>query len=123
MERVTLLSQRLDILLSYSTNQEIPANVRSALQRAAELRRTVDTADTAIRNIEAQRERLTADQDRTRRNLEAAGNQTPQGQDFLRRLVSLDSEIDALSVSLERANAEARAARTSFENYLNNLNL
>jgi hypothetical protein len=122
-ERITLLPLRLDALISYTTNQEIPANVRQALQRAVELRRTVDTADVAVREIETQRERLIADQDRIRRNLEAAGNETQQGQEFLRRLVSLDSEIDAIVSGLERARVNARAARTAFENYLNTLNL
>jgi len=122
-ESITLLPLRLDALLSYSTNQEIPANVRRALERAVELRRAVDTADAEIRDIEAQRNRLVADQDRIRRNLEAAGNQTSQGQEYLRRLVALDSEIDGLSTRLERANANARTARTAFENYLNSLNL
>ena len=122
-ERITLLTQRPDTLLSYTTNQEIPNNVRQALQRAVELRRAVDTADAAVRDIEAQRSRLIADQDRTRRNLEAAGSQTQQGQEFLRRLVALDSEIDALVPNLERAQANTRTAQQAFENYLNGLNL
>ncbi|MCL2764924.1 MAG: hypothetical protein FWD40_06550 [Treponema sp.] len=122
-QTVALLSARTETLFAYTGNQEIPSNVRAALQRAAELRRSMDAADTNVRNIEAQRERLASDQDRVRRNLEAAGSQTPQGQDFLRRLVAIDSEIDALSASLERANSEARSARGAFENYLNNLNL
>jgi hypothetical protein len=122
-ERITLLPLRLETLISYTTNQEIPANVRAALQRAVELRRAVDAADSAARDIEVQRDRLIADQDRTRRNLEAVGNQTQQGQEFLRRLVSLDSDIDELTSSLERARANVRSARTAFENYLNTLNL
>ncbi|MDR2542278.1 MAG: DUF4139 domain-containing protein [Treponema sp.] len=122
-ERIMLLPMRTDTLLSYTTNQEIPANVRQALTRAAELRRAVDTAEAAVREIEAQRTRLVADQDRIRRNLEAAGNQTQQGQEFLRRLVALDSEIDAAAASLVTANDNVRTAREAFERYLNGLNL
>jgi hypothetical protein len=122
-ESITLLPLRLDTLLSYTTNQEIPANVRQALTRAVELRRVVDAADSSIRTIEVQRNQLIADQDRIRRNLEAAGNQSQQGQEYLRRLVSLDGEIDAAAVSLQRANETARAARQALENYLNGLNL
>jgi len=122
-ETITLLPLRLDSLISYSTNQEIPANVRRALERAVELRCTVDTADNNIRDIEAQRNRLVADQDRVRRNLEAAGNQTQQGQEYLRRLVALDTEIDGLSADLGRAQTNARNARNELERYLNGLNL
>ena len=121
-ESITLLPMQLNSLISYSSNQEIPSNVRTALQRAVELRRAVDAADANVRDIEAQKNRLIADQDRIRKNLEAAG-QTQQGQEYLRRLVSLDSEIDSLTADLERASANARTARTAYENYLSSLNL
>ena len=122
-ERITLLPLSLNSLISYTSNQEIPANVRAALQRAVELRQNVDKADTAVKEIEAQKNRLIADQDRIRKNLEAAGNQTPQGQEYLRRLTALDNEIDACSANLEKANADAKAARTAFDAYINSINL
>jgi hypothetical protein len=121
-ERIALLSLRQDTFLSYTTNQEIPPRVREALQRAVELRRAYDAADTSVKEIEAQRSRLIADQDRIRRNLEAAGNQSAQGQEYLNRLVSLDGEIDALTPALDRANNNAKTAREAWENYLNGLN-
>ncbi|MDR2965276.1 MAG: DUF4139 domain-containing protein [Treponema sp.] len=122
-ERITLLSQRPESILSYSTNQEIPQRVRTALQRAVELRQAVDTANNNIRNIESDRNRQIAEQDRIRRNLEAVGNQSAQGQEYLRRLTALDTEIDELTRNLERANTNARTAQTAYENYLNGLNL
>ncbi|MCL2243649.1 MAG: DUF4139 domain-containing protein [Treponema sp.] len=122
-ESVRLLSIHPDSFLSYSSNMEIPANVRDALRRAIELRQAAERADTAVREIETQRTRLFADQDRIRRNLEAAGNQTQQGQEYLRRLVALDGEIDAISPALEKAQTEAKTARESYENYLNGLDL
>jgi hypothetical protein len=122
-ERITLLSQRPETLLSYSTNQEIPANVRQSLAQAVQLKQAADNAVVAARDVEAQRERLIADQDRVRRNLEAAGNQTPQGQAYLQRLVALDGEIDTITAALETANSNARAAQQAYENYLNGLRL
>jgi hypothetical protein len=97
--------------------------VRQALQRAVELRRAVDAAESTVRDINTQRERLISDQDRVRRNLEAAGSQTQQGQEYLRRLVSLDSEIDAMTLNLERARNDSRTASQAFENYINGINL
>ena len=122
-ERITLLSQRPETLLSYSTNQEIPAGVRQALQRAVELKQAADAADTAVKAVEAERNRITTDQDRIRRNLEAAGSQTQQGQEYLRRLVALDGEIDTLTANLDKANTSAKAAQEAYVNYLNTLNL
>nr|AGS52975.1 hypothetical protein [uncultured bacterium contig00030] len=122
-ERITLLSLRPEAFLSYAANQEIPQRVRDALQRAVTLKQAADNAALSVRNIETQRERLIGDQDRIRRNLEAAGNQTQQGQEYLRRLVALDGEIDAMTPNLEKERNNARAAQQEYENYLNNLNL
>jgi chromosome segregation ATPase len=122
-ERITLLSLRAESFLSYAANQEIPSNVRAALQRAVELRQAVDAADAAARNIETQRTRLISDQDRIRRNLEAAGSQTPQGQDYLSRLAALDREIDEMSAALDRAQESVKTAQMSYESYISSINL
>jgi hypothetical protein len=122
-ERITLLPLRLDSLISYSSNQEIPANVRQAFSRAAELKRAWEAADAAVKEITEQRERLISDQDRIRKNLEAAGNQTVQGQEYLRRLVTLDGEIDAIALEIERANTAAKSAKEAFEKYLAEINI
>ena len=122
-ERVTLATARPDTILSYSTNQELPSNVRQALSRAVELKQASDAAAAAVRDIETQRTRLIADQDRVRRNLEAAGSQTPQGQNYLERLVSLDREIDELTRTIERAENNAKASQQAYENYLNTIRL
>jgi predicted nucleic acid-binding Zn-ribbon protein len=114
---------RSDAFLSYSTNQEIPSNVQAALQLAIELRRAADAADIAVKDIEARKSRMVADQDRIRRNLEAVGNQTQQGRDYIQRLTALDNEIDSLTAEQEKANTDAKTARESLENYLNGLKL
>jgi hypothetical protein len=117
-ERVTLAQLRPETFLSYASNQEIPDNVRAALTRAIELKRIADNAAAAQGNLETQRSRLIADQDRVRRNLEAAGNQTPQGQDYLRRMAALDDEIDGLNKQIEAAAQEAQRAKAEYDNYL-----
>ncbi|MDR2517659.1 MAG: hypothetical protein LBC88_09810, partial [Spirochaetaceae bacterium] len=66
---------------------------------------------------------LIAEQDRIRRNLEAAGRDTPQGQEYLRRLGVQDGEIDALSVQADSAQEQARTAQVSYESYLASLSL
>jgi hypothetical protein len=122
-ESVSLLSIQHAAFLNYTTNQEIPQRVRDALKRAVELRQAADTADIAVKDIETQKTRLASDQERIRRNLEAAGNQTQQGQEYLKRLVALDGEIDALTPVLEKAYTDAKNAREAWENYLKGLSL
>jgi hypothetical protein len=122
-ERITLSSLRPESLLSYTTNQEIPANVRDALARAVELRRKIDEATLSQQNLESQRSRLVTEQDRIRRNLEAAGNQSVQGQEYLRRLVAIDKEIDTLNSSVDEAAKYVQTARQEYDTYIANLDL
>ena len=122
-ERITLAQMRPETFLSFSTNHEIPANVRAALTRAIELRRIVDQAVAAQGQLENQLARLISEQDRIRRNLQAAGNQTPQGQEYLRRLVSLDNDIDNINRRIDEAIQATQTARREFDNYLATLNI
>jgi predicted nucleic acid-binding Zn-ribbon protein len=117
-ERITLTNLRADTFLSYASNQEIPADVRAALTRAIELKRIADNAAAAQATLETQKSRLISDQDRVRRNLEAAGNQTPQGQEYLKRMVSLDDEIDSINKQIETAAQETQRTKAEYENYL-----
>ncbi|QQO11179.1 DUF4139 domain-containing protein [Breznakiella homolactica] len=123
VERITLSRLTLESFLSYTANQEIPANVRQALQKAMDLKRAADDADAIQKDIETQRTRQISEQDRIRRNLEAAGSQTQQGQEYLRRLTAMDNEIDALSAQSETARKNAQNARREYDSYLADLKL
>jgi hypothetical protein len=120
-ERIILARIRPETFAAYASNQELPANVRAALLRAVELKKAADAAAAARTEIEEQRNYRISDQDRIRRNLETAGNQTPQGQEYLKRLAAMDGEIDDLSVKADTARKEARAAQTAYEEYLEGL--
>jgi hypothetical protein len=122
-EQLRLAHFQPETFAAYIADGEIPVNVRTALTRAVELKGSVDEAGAALAEIEARHDRLTADQDRVRRNLEAAGNQTPQGQEYLRRLAALDADIDALAVQAETARKAVHSAQTAYEAYLNSMEL
>ena len=122
-ESIVLAQLRPETFLSYSTNQEIPANVRAVLSRAIELKKTADDAASAQGDLETQKSRLVSEQDRIRRNLEAAGNQSPQGQDYLRRLASLDSDIDKINSDIDAAVRETQRAKREYDNYLSTINI
>jgi hypothetical protein len=122
-EQVILARLRPEAFVSYASNQEIPPRIRTALEQAVALQRRAEEAQEAQADLEARRTRLIAEQDRIRRNLEAAGNQTQQGQEYLKRLVTMDGEIDALTVRLDAAAEAARTARKAYEAYLDSMEL
>jgi hypothetical protein len=118
MEQVVLARTQLDSWLSYSQTEEIPADVKAALEKAVELKRKTDDAKKAQEELQAELARFSAEQDRIRKNLEAAGNQTPQGQEYLKRLSDQDREIDALNGRISGANKNVLASQTEYDNYL-----
>jgi hypothetical protein len=120
-EEISLVSLRPEALLSYASSQEIPANVRASLARGVELRQRAGEAERVRAETAARRDARAAEQDRIRRNLEAAGNGTPQGQEYLRRLTGLDDEIDCLNGDLDRQEAAAREAQAAYESDLRDL--
>jgi outer membrane murein-binding lipoprotein Lpp len=120
-ERLTLMRLSDASLLSYSTNAELPQQVRAALTRAVELRKVYSTANTALSELNAKKANLAADQDRIRKNLEAAGNTSPQGQDYLKRLSALDDSIDACGADIIEADKQVKAAQAALEKYLTEL--
>ena len=122
-ERIALLQINPETFAAYASTQEIPAPVRAALSQAIELKNAADDARAARTEAEEERSYRISEQDRIRRNLEAAGSQTPQGQDYLKRLADMDGEIDALSVKVDAARKDSQAAQKTYEDYLRGLSL
>jgi hypothetical protein len=123
LERITLGGLGIENFLSYASNQEIPANVRRVLQEAAGLKQRADNAKENETEIINRRDRLVSEQVRIRANLQAAGNGTPQGQEYLKRLSATDSDIDGLTRQLEEAEKTSRTAQEAFEAYLASVKL
>ncbi|MDR1239474.1 MAG: DUF4139 domain-containing protein [Treponema sp.] len=123
IERIALVQQRPETLLGYASGQEIPPNVRAVLQKALELKGEADAAQSAFAATGSRREFLVSEQGRIRQNLEAAGNQSPQGQEYLRRLTALDGELDKLARDLEEAEQRAQKTQKAYEDYLGTLKI
>lgn len=120
-EQVGLLQMRPETLLAYSTSQEIPQNVRTVLRRAVELKKAADADQAGADETGRRRDGRIGEQERIRANLEAAGNGTAQGQEYLRRLAALDAEIDRLAEEFEAAREKARESRKAWEDYLSSI--
>jgi hypothetical protein len=123
VERITLAQLGLDSLVSYASNEELPSPVRAALMRGVELQRKITEAKNALAALETQRTRLISEQDRIRRNLEAAGNQSTQGQEYLRRMAVMDEEIDTRNTALAEAEKNLLDAQNNFDVFLGSINL
>jgi hypothetical protein len=122
-ETVMLARLGVDALVSYSSNQELPQNVRDAFAEALALRRAAEKETTSLAQAQERYTRLTAEQERIRKNLEAAGRETQAGKDYLSRIAALDGEIDACVKQSEEAKERAQAEKEKYEDFIKNLEL
>ena len=92
--------------------------VQKALQNALLLNEKIQEAETALKGLQEKRKKLTEKQERTRKNIEAAGNQSVQGKDYLQRLAREDAEIDAFEEKINLAGSAIEKAKNDYRNYL-----
>jgi len=122
-ETVLLSDLQLDTILYYRSSGEIPAKVRSALDKAVEFKKNADDAQRALANLETQKKDKIAEQDRVRKNLEAAGTESLQGKEYLKRLAAADTEIDALAAKIDAARKDVQDKKDAYSNYLSTLTI
>jgi chromosome segregation ATPase len=65
--------------------------------------------------------RLLAEQERTRKNLEAAGPQTQQGQNYLIRLAAQDNDIDEAHKAISSVEQAVKDAQHDYEKHISDM--
>jgi hypothetical protein len=122
-ERVVLASLGTEPLLSWASSAELPARFRGALRTAIELRKKAEDARRLQTELQSRRTELGNEQARIRQNLVAVGRDSTQGQQYLKRLMASEEELDALAARAEEARVATQTAQSAYEDYLGNLSL
>ena len=106
-----------------SADSKLPDAIRAAFVRMGELQAAIDAPAYAIQQLDAERDRLFAEQERIRANLASV----PEGSDMQRRyLASLATQEDRLAaIAGERTTREAEqaTARNALRSYVMSLSL
>ena len=82
----------------------------------------VQTADMQLRRLTNRLTGLFNEQERTRKNLEAAGSQTQQGQNYLSRLAAQENDIDEVHREIAAAEQLAKEAQSAYDKYILEMN-
>jgi hypothetical protein len=123
-DELELFDFSYDRLARYASDKDIPQEaVRKALQKAMDLNKKIIEAETIVKDLQNKREKLIGDQERTRKNLEAAGNQSQQGKDYLLRLVKEDAVIDSFEEKINSAENGVETAKKEYKAYLAGLKI
>lgn len=114
LQTMAVLDLPAETLAAYAAAPEIPAPVREALGRIAVLRGAVDEKTAAVKSIEADMARITAEQTRIRENLKVV----PAGSALATRYLTLLGEQEDRIAALETQIADARRALADAESAL-----
>jgi hypothetical protein len=80
-----------------------------------------DVTQRELNQVEADLSRLTADQDRIRKNLRETPKEAEVYATYLKKLSDQEKEIDVLTAKQKKIMGEEFAARKKFEDYLANI--
>jgi hypothetical protein len=122
-ERITLAALDSDAFVAYASSKEIPAQIRDALRKAIDLKGKADDADRALADLQSRKTDLVSDEARIRENLQAVGRDSPQGQQYMKKLSDSETAIDKLGARIDDAGATSKRAHEAYEAYIAALDL
>ncbi|AWM39264.1 hypothetical protein GobsT_24380 [Gemmata obscuriglobus] len=103
-----------------SLNEATPA-LKKKLAEALQIKDGWDGAARELRQVQEELRRLTADQDRIRKNLRETPREAEVYATYLKKLSDQEKEIDALTAKEKQHTAAEFAARKKYEDYLANI--
>jgi ubiquinone biosynthesis protein UbiJ len=116
-----LLGTDVTQLLSYSKSGEIPADVRAAIAKAAQLTAVVSDIDRQLAQHTRQIADITTEQARIRENMKTVGQTSQYYQRLLAKLNDQETSIEKLQRERDDLQAKRDAARKELEDYLRDL--
>lgn len=122
-ERVVLSSLSSDSFVYWSSSSDLPAAARDALRKAIDLKKKMEDARRLLSDLQARKTELGSDQSRIRQNLDAVGRDSTQGQQYLKRLMDAETELDKLAARIDDAKKGLQDAQSAYESYLGTMSV
>ena len=120
-ETIALANFNVESLVQYTTTGQIPKAVRTALERAVEMRRNVKDLETQVAARTQRINEVTVEQSRMRENMKVVGQASQYYDRLLGKLNEQESEIERLQRDRDALGARLAAAREQLRDYLANL--
>lgn len=119
-ERTLAQKSRADFITQINTTH-LPDALREQFKHLLELLQVMHDENEKIKTLKVRIDQLHKEQDRIRKNLEAAGPQTQQGQKYLSRLSEQDSKIDEAQNAIVAAEQSAKDADAAYQKYVSEI--
>jgi chromosome segregation ATPase len=118
---VLLLNTDITQLIAYTKTGEIPASVRAAIGKAADLAGVVNDLDRQLTVHTKQIADIGTEQVRIRENMKTVGQNSQYYQRLLTKLNDQESSIEKLQRERDDLQSKRDGARKELENYLSDL--
>jgi len=121
-EQISLSNAPDDTIKFVMNLSEASPALKAKLTEALKVKQTWDGVRLELQQVNADVQRITADQDRIRKNLRETPKEAEVYQDYLKKLSAQEKEMDKLTDKQKQLMAQESEARKSFDNFLINLN-
>jgi hypothetical protein len=116
------LTNNADDQIRYFINlKEVSPALKAKLKEALSIKGEWDSARRELQQVQADLQRLNADQDRIRKNLRETPAEAEVYKTYLKKLNDQETEIDSLTTKQKKLMTEEFEARKKVDNYLANL--
>jgi len=122
-ERIVISNLGLEDLLSYSTNGDIPEDIREISKKAAQLYSEINNTNSTYFYFETNRNEKIEEQDRIRKNIEAVGSDSTQGKEYVKKLVKIDEEIEDLNKKMRETVEKIQELRKNYSDFILSLKM
>jgi hypothetical protein len=119
--RIALIGADIGTLVSSSSAQELPADVREALGKAARMRQALMDTERQISQHDQQLAQITSEQTRIREDMKTVSANTPYYARLLGKLNDQESTIERLQHEREELTARRESQKRELDEYVLNL--
>lgn len=119
---IRILDLDRESLISYSTSGDIPEKVKEMLKKASELYAEIQNTNDIISEFAYIRESKVEAQERIRANIDTVKSDSVQGKEYIKKLTSIDEEIENLDKNVEDTRKKLEQLRLEYNDYIKSLN-
>lgn len=108
----------LDMRLAAISGEDIPSDLRKALEKVQSLNREVYSVQRALQQLRQERQQIFNDQQRIRQNLSTVSQNSSLGKRYLDQMEQQEDKLAALAEREEDLQRKENEARAALENYM-----
>jgi hypothetical protein len=117
-ESIQLTNQPDDTIRYFINLNEASPALKAKLTQALAIKAKWDAARRDLLQVQADLQRITADQDRIRKNLKETPKEAPVYETYLKKLSDQEKEIDLLTAKQKQLQTDDSATRKAYEDFL-----